>query len=492
VNPGDRLVINLAGPVRVDALSLTVDSEGKIFIPNVGAVTVGGQPYGNLHHLIEQRVSRVYRNFTLDVSIGQLHGITVYVTGFAATPGSYTISSLSTLVNAVLAAGGPSSGGSFRSIQVKRAGVLVSDFDLYDLLLRGDKRGDVPLQNDDVIYIAPAGPQVAVIGSVNNEAIFEARPNDSLGAVLAYAGGANTVADESRALVLDSVKSTGGWEQLTLAETNARPAKRGEVVRVLSAVDTAKPLEQLPVLVTVSGEVRNPGHFYFAPGVRLSEVMAKAGGLTSSAFAYASVITRERIKLQQRDSFRQAVEGVQLSLTAGPITDASRTHPLDPAELTAVQSLASQLEHLVPDGRLVLDLPVSATALPPDMVMENNDTIYVPPKPTFVGVFGMVHSPASFGYDGSLTVGDYVAKAGGISKLGDKSQIFVVRASGAVLAKGRGRFAGGILRQPIYPGDLIYVPINPDRGRAWARVRDLAGVLSGLGVTAAAVKGLTN
>ena len=151
LNPGDELLVGLTGSVQATNLRLTINSEGRIFIPRVGAVNVAGVRYGDVQALIASQMSRQYRNFRVAVSIGRLHGITVYVTGFAAVPGSYTVSSLSTLVNAVLAAGGPSAGGSFRSIQVRRNGQLISDFDLYDLLLKGDKSADVLLQNGDVI-----------------------------------------------------------------------------------------------------------------------------------------------------------------------------------------------------------------------------------------------------------------------------------------------------------------------------------------------------
>ena len=180
INPGDELQLGLTGSVQANGVRLTVGNDGRIFVPKVGSIMVGGVRYGDLHDVIAREVSRQYRNFDLEVTVSRLHGITVYVTGFAARPGSYTVGSLSTLVNAVLAAGGPSAGGSFRAFQLRRDGQLVSDFDLYDLLLRGDKRGDAVLQNGDVIYVAPAGEQVAVIGSVNREGIYELAPNETV------------------------------------------------------------------------------------------------------------------------------------------------------------------------------------------------------------------------------------------------------------------------------------------------------------------------
>lgn len=486
LNPGDELLIGLSGSVQASSLRLRIDSEGRIFVPRVGAVMVGGVRYGDVHEVIARQVERQYRSFQLEVTVSRLHGITVYVTGFANAPGSYTVNSLSTLVNAVLAAGGPSAGGSFRSIQLRRGGQLLSDFDLYDLLLKGDRSGDAALQNGDVIYIAPAGEQVGVFGSVNHEAIFEVGPGETLNDAILYAGGISTVADGTRLMLLDSLGRTdGGWEQIGPEQARLRPAQRGDVIRVLSNISIARPVRQQSVLVTISGEVARPGRYYFGPGTQLSQVVAEAGGLTGQAFPYASVITRESVKQQQQVSYERAIKDVELLLTAQPVTSANRAQLLQPANLALVHSIVGQLRDRKPDGRLIFDLPVDATALPDDLVVENNDTIYVPPRPVTVGVFGAVPSPASFAYRSGASIGDFVSSAGGIQKLGDKSEVFVVRANGTVLANGR-----RVMRAKALPGDLIYVPIDANRGEFWARLRDITGSLFGGLVGAATVKAL--
>lgn len=487
LNPGDELVLGLTGSVQASNLRLIIDSEGRIFVPRVGAITVGGVRYGDVQGVIARQVSRQYRGFDLEVTVGRLRGITVYVTGFAATPGSYTVSSLSTLVNAVLAAGGPSAGGSFRSIQLRRNGKLVSDFDLYDLLLKGDKSGDAALQNGDVIYVAPAGAQVAVIGSVNREAIFEVGAGETLNDAVLYAGGINTVADSSRLMVLDSLgQRDAGWQQLSAEEAGKRHASRGDIVRVLSNVGIARPLQQQSVLVTISGEVAKPGRYYFTPGTKLADVVGQAGGLTRDAYPYASVITRESVKQQQRVSFDRAIRDLELLLTAQPVTSVNRAQLSNPANLALVRSVVDQLREREPDGRLVFDLPVTAATLPEDLVLENNDSIYVPARPVTVGVFGAVPSPASFAYRQGATIGDFVRAAGGVQKLGDKSEIFIVRANGTVLAP-HGRRA---MNERALPGDLVFVPIDADRGEFWARVRDITGSLFGGLAGAATIKTL--
>ena len=486
LNPGDEIVIGLTGSVEASNVRLTIDPEGRIFIPRVGAVNVGGVRYGDLQPLIANAVSRQYRSFRVAATVGKLHGITVYVTGFARTPGSYTVSSLSTLVNAVLAAGGPSGGGSFRSIQVRRNGQLVSDFDLYDLLLKGDRSDDVVLQNGDVIFIAPAGPQVAVVGSVNVEAIYEARSDETLEQMLLYAGGVNTVADASRLLLLDPVKP-GGWQQLTPTQVADRVASRAEILRVLPAIGIAQPIDRLPALVTVSGEVARPGRYFVQPGTPLSSVIAQAGGLTSQAYVYGAVFTRESVKQTQRQSYHRAINDLEMSLREQPLTNATDTTQLNPARLEAVESIVGQLRLREPDGRVVLNVEPSDPALPGNVVVENNDTIYVPPQSVTVGVFGAVPSPASFQYSRGETIGDYLRQAGGFQKVADKSAIFVVRANGTLIAQHDGLFSGNVLHAPALPGDLIFVPINAARGEFWARLRDIASALMPAIVTTAAV-----
>ena len=487
LNPGDQIRLALAGSVQATNLRLTIDNEGRIFVPKVGAVLVGGVRYGDLREVVARAVSRQYRSFEIEATVTRLRGVTVFVTGFARQPGSFTVGSLGTLVNAVLAAGGPAPGGSFRSIQLRRGGKLVSDFDLYDLLLKGDRTGDAVLQNGDVIYIAPAGEEVAVTGSVNHEAIFELGPGETLADALLYAGGVNTIADRSRLMVLDSLGAEDkGWRELTAQSAQATAARRGDIIRVLSNAGIARPLQQQSLLVTISGEVARPGRYFFKPGTSLSQVVAEAGGLTAEAYPYASVITRESVKQQQRTSYKRALEDVELLLTAQPLTSVNREQMIQPANVAMIQSVVSQMRQREPTGRLVFDIAPGSATLPGELILENNDTIYVPPQPATVGVFGAVPTPASFAYARGRKVRDFLTMAGGVQKLGDKGEIFVVRANGTVIAGGR-----STLNAAALPGDLIFVPIDANRGEFWARLRDITGTLFGGVVAAASIKTIT-
>lgn len=488
LNPGDEISIGLTGSVESD-LRLQLDNEGAVFIPRVGRVSLVGVRYADLPSVLRRKISQEYRDFRISVSITQLHGIRVYVTGYAASPGSYSLNALSTLVNAVLSAGGPNAGGSFRSIQLRRNGRLISDFDLYDLLLRGDKTKDAVLQNEDVVYISPVGPQVALTGSVNAEAIYEARPGETIADLLSYSGGISTLADPSRTIVSRlSELDRRGWIEISLAQAAMTPVMGGDILRLLSLADYARPLERQNILVTIEGEVGKPGHFYMPAGSTMGDALALAGGLTSRSFVFGTEFDRSRVQQEQQRGFDEAIQQLELSLAAAPLT-AAASGPEDAAiraqQLVAARIVVDRLRQKRPDGRVILGLQPGSRTLPLTTLLENNDRLYLPPEPTTVGVFGAVFRPGSFHIDRARRVSDYLQLAGGPQRIADKAEIFVVRANGEVIS----RRNGGLSRRAV-PGDVIFVPVKTHSTTFWARLRDVSQLLLGAGLTGAGIAAL--
>ncbi|TMG78466.1 MAG: hypothetical protein E6H75_03665, partial [Betaproteobacteria bacterium] len=172
IGPSDEIQIRAWGQIDVD-LSARVEPNGTVSVPKVCVITVAGIRASDLPAYLKTVFGRTFRNFQLTATLGKLRSIQIYVVGQAKRPGTYTVGSLSTLVTAVFAAGGPSSKGTMRSIQLKRNNQVAADIDLYDLLLSGDKSKDARLLPGDVIYIPPVGPLVAVTGSVNVPAVYE-------------------------------------------------------------------------------------------------------------------------------------------------------------------------------------------------------------------------------------------------------------------------------------------------------------------------------
>jgi polysaccharide biosynthesis/export protein len=188
VGPGDGLSINLWGSVS-RRVSITVDREGRVSLPEVGPVEVSGKSLADVQQSMQQALRSQFRDESVDVSLARLRTIRVYEVGDVANPGAYDISSLSTPLNALFAAGGPTDRGSLRIVKHYRGNQLVEAVDLYDLLLRGMKANIQPLENGDTVLVPPVGAQVTVEGLVRRPAIYELKDEKTLASVLELAGG---------------------------------------------------------------------------------------------------------------------------------------------------------------------------------------------------------------------------------------------------------------------------------------------------------------
>ncbi len=273
IGPGDEVLMQAYGQINFD-LHLTVDRSGMIDIPKVGTVRVAGLKYSELQPYLEKQVGRYFRSFSLFVNLGQLRTLQVFVTGEARRPGSFTLSSLSTLVNAVFAVGGPASNGSMRRIELRRDDKVVTTLDLYDLILRGDKSKDVRLLPGDVIYFPAAGPRIAVFGSVDRPAIYETKPGATVGSVLKLSGGLTTVASTQDAEV-QRIEATpnGGHKLRHVIEVQLDEAGRnaklddGDVLHVLSLVP------KFDNAIVLRGNVANPGTYAWHEGMKVKDLI---------------------------------------------------------------------------------------------------------------------------------------------------------------------------------------------------------------------------
>jgi polysaccharide export outer membrane protein len=279
IGPGDEILIRAWGQIDLDG-RLVVDRGGEVFLPKVGTLSVAGLKYQQLPEYFRTAIGRVFRNFDLTVSLGQLRSIQVFVVGQARRPGNYTVSSLCTLVNALFASGGPSGTGSMRHIQLKRNNTVVTEFDLYDLLLQGDKSKDARLLPGDVIYIPPVGPQIAVAGSVNVPAIYELRHGTSLSGAIELAGGLATTADGQKAVVerIENHDTRRVEEFLLDTPGRERALKDGDVVHIF-------PLSpQFQNAVTLRGNVAHPGRTEWRRGMRLKDVIPNRDALVTREY----------------------------------------------------------------------------------------------------------------------------------------------------------------------------------------------------------------
>jgi protein involved in polysaccharide export with SLBB domain len=200
LGPGDEVRIQIWGSIDF-AGTQTLDRNGQINLPKIGAITLSGVQVKDLEAVLKKQVATVYNNVSLNAALGKLRGITVYVVGQANHPGTYNLSSLSTLVNAIFASGGPNVNGSMRQIELKRGGKTVTALDLYDFIGKGDKSKDAALQPGDVIMIPPAGPRMALVGATDHGAIYELKTGAKVKDVLALGGGLSAMASQQKGLL---------------------------------------------------------------------------------------------------------------------------------------------------------------------------------------------------------------------------------------------------------------------------------------------------
>ena len=500
IKPGDEIALTLWGSVDAD-LRLTVDRSGRITIPRIGAVLVSGVRYADLPATISQRVALVFRNFQLSVGLGQLRAQRIYVTGFVARPGAYSVNALATLTQALLQAGGPSAAGSLRSIELRRGKERVAEVDLYDFLLKGDRGADRVLQAEDVIHVGPLGTQVALIGSVNRPAIFELKTGETLADLLRMGGGFSAVADRSRVAVerLDD-RASIRIAQLALPASNTSPLASGDVVRAFSAVDVTLSVQRQNKRVRLEGEVLRPGEYVLPADSGLADALAAAGGLTAAAYPFGTEFNRESVRITQQQNYDRALRDLEVDLARNASTQRAANAGDEAAQLAsrtnANERLVASLRALRPSGRIVLQLQPEARELPP-LTLEDGDRLLVPPRPSSVGVFGSVFNGGNYLYGEGRQLEDYLNLAGGPTKGADASSAFVIRANGSVVSGqqqngskwfGRSSALAGLKAEP---GDTVFVPEEINKTTFIQGAKDWTQILYQFGLGIAGIVAAT-
>jgi protein involved in polysaccharide export with SLBB domain len=287
LGPGDELRVNIWGKVNSNA-AVTIDRDGQVNLGEFGTLHLAGLTFAEARDYLLQELSRYYKpsEVRMNVSLGALSSFRVFVAGRAASPGSYTISSMSTLLNALIISGGPDRNGSLRDIRVTRANKTVMVFDAYDLLLKGDKSRDIRLMPDDVIFIPPAGPLVAVSGYVKAPGIYEFKGSITLKDVIEMAGGKSDLAFRGRVRI-DRITDDGRIiaSEAPLEGSDSMEIRPGDVISIFEAVSDRK-------VVRLSGAVERGGAYAIGKELTVSSLIALSGGLKPYAYKKQAELTR--------------------------------------------------------------------------------------------------------------------------------------------------------------------------------------------------------
>ncbi len=328
VGTGDSLSIDLWGSVSQRLVRL-VDREGRVALPETGPVLVSGKSLSDVQLEIQHALRTAFRDVSADVSVTRLRTVRVYVVGEVAQPAAYDISSLSTPLNALFAAGGVTGRGSLRALKHLRGNQLIEQVDAYDLLLHG-VRGDLKrLENGDTLLVPPMGPQVTVEGMVRRPAVYELRDETSLAQVLELAGGIlpaaalrhievqRLEAHEKRTMLSLDITPTADPSQLN-QQLEAFKIRDGDQVHIFPIASYNQDA------IYLQGHVLRPGRYSYKPGMKLTDLISSYGDLLPEPAAHYAEI----IRLNAPD-FHPSVESVDLSAALADPASAPILKPLD-------------------------------------------------------------------------------------------------------------------------------------------------------------------
>ncbi len=321
LGPGDVLVLIITGDVEA-AHTLEITRDGFIVIPQVGQVYIAGLTMEQLDRLLIQRLGRVYSgvrpgpNATtrFQVTVARLRTNQIFVVGEVTRPGSYQISSAGTVLTALYLAGGPKATGSFRQVEIRRAGKLIDSLDLYDYLLHGNNTHDIRLETGDVVFVPLRGLQAEIRGAIPRPAIYELRTGESLRDLIQAAGGFEPFSSQRR-IQVDRIlpprdRGPRGRDRVIVDIANDQITDQGAPPFPLVAGDRVEVFavtERRRSFVTVQGNVWMEGQVGYRPGMRLSEAIRMAGGPKPDVYLGQILVSRldaDSTRSQLRSSFR--------------------------------------------------------------------------------------------------------------------------------------------------------------------------------------------
>ena len=328
IGPGDGLEIDLWGGVS-QRLFRVVDREGRVSLPETGPLLVGGRNLGDAQQAVQQVLRTQYRDISADVSLSRLRTVRVYVVGDVAEPGAYDISSLSTPLNALFAAGGVTPRGSLRALKHYRGKQLVEEVDAYDLLLHGVRSDMRRLENGDTLLVPSLGPQVTVDGMVRRPAIYELHGESSLADVLELAGGILPTAT-LRHIEVQRVEAHEKRTMLTLDLSAGREADSANKQLDAFKVNDGDEIHIFPIApynedaIYIQGHVLRPGRYSYKQGMSLSDLIGSYKDLLPEPAPHYAEIVR----LNPPD-FHPSVESFDLTAALANPASAPKLQPLD-------------------------------------------------------------------------------------------------------------------------------------------------------------------
>jgi polysaccharide export outer membrane protein len=398
LGPDDTLIVQLYGKENTTH-HLIVTREGDVQFPNIGPISVAGLTFTQAQDVINTIISEQMIGVRSSITMGVLRTIRVFVLGEAMQPGSYTVSALSTVTNALFASGGITRVGSLRNIQLKRQGKTVTTLDVYDLLLHGDTSDDKRLLPGDVIFIPTVGDTVAVKGEVKRPAIYELKGEASAAAIVDLAGGLTSLAHPQLTRV-ERLNGTGEKSLITLDLSTSKD--RNFQIRNADVIEIASTLETIEGAITLEGHVKRPGAYAWHDDLRFSDLVGSVDSLKVNPDLNAALIKREMPATKQ-------IEILIFSPKAAWLNPGQEADPLLHKN----------------DTLFIFDYTTSRPTVLADILDKLQIQSHYQDRQKTVTVAGSVRFPGQYPLAHDMTTDELIALAGGLteSALGTEAEL---------------------------------------------------------------------
>jgi len=488
LGPGDKINIEVFGSAY-SSKAQYLSRNGAISIPKLGPVTISGLTLKEARELVLKRVSEGLIGTDVFLSLGELRSINIYILGAAYQPGSYTVSSLATVTNALFVSGGVNEGGSLRNIEIKRQGKVVKNFDLYELILKGDTSSDVRLKEGDVIFIPFLDETARSNGFFNNASLFEIKETDTVEDLIFFSGGLKVEASVKPKFELSRINENGKRVRIEFGLSSSvlqEKIQDGDNLSVHS-VSTTKNL-----VIELKGQFKYPGFYNISETETLSSVIERAGGLTKTAYPIGATFTRNSVAKRQKLSFERSADFVEQSiadtLIGGSIVQVSSE------ALAPISNLISRLRELEPPGRQTIEADPYVLKSNPelDIYLEDGDVLYVPQRPNSVTVVGEVRTPSTHTFLSGDSSQKYIEKSGGVLDSADPDGLFLLLPNGESREIRGGRFFSKSGSNEILPGSTIVVPRDPRPFDWLVMTKNITPILAESATVIATIKALSD
>jgi len=529
VSHGDEINLCLDGKTK-KKYNLIVDASGKIDIPRIGFVFVAGMTFEEMSKEVIKKVEKTTSD-RVDVSMRAKNTITVYFRGEVPRPMPRILGALSTITEALRFIGGPQESGSLREIQVRRKGITVAYFDLYELLLKGIKYKDITLMDEDEIIVLRKGTEVAINGNVNRPGVYEMKGRYDLDTLIALAGGVKAEDKDLRIQVrrLDNGERRIVYDvrdkEINLKKADAPNLQNRDIVRIVPFAESTTSVEAdkkstpaeeqltetkphsgkddavLPLqnFVTLTGEFVRPGRYAIQKGEKISSVIERAGGYTNQAYLRGAYFTRESVRKIQQEKLNEIARRVEKELFPRGIAHDGIQLMYGERELK--RRFVEYIKTLKATGRLTTNIAHLRLLKnsPHDIEMEEGDHLHIPKKSNIVNTVGSVLTEKPHIYNGNWDYREYITASGGYSISADEPDVFAIKVDGSIRKLYRPFIrwsdqnerweltAFGRKINQIEDGDVIVVPVEPDNVVWLRQLKDINPLIMNTAVLAGTV-----